>query len=84
LPDASNLSYSKIYFPLYEKKPEEGQMYQQDTTPAPAPAAAETASDFYLPLGGGTDPDFYVPEDRVHEPSRFSRWIHALPGFNRR
>ncbi|MFD2363512.1 MULTISPECIES: hypothetical protein [unclassified Arthrobacter] len=64
---------------------EEDQMYQQDRTPvAPQPPAAPSAQEFYLPLGGGTDPDFYVPEDRVHEPSRFSRWMHALPGFGRR
>jgi hypothetical protein len=64
---------------------EEDQMYQQDTKPvAPANAAAPSVPEFYLPLGGGTDPDFYLPADRVHEPSRFSRWIHALPGFGRR
>lgn len=60
-------------------------MYQQDRTPvAPQPSAAPSAREFYLPLGGGTDPDFYVPEDRVREPGRFSRWMHALPGFGRR
>jgi hypothetical protein len=60
-------------------------MYQQDkTATAPAPAAQPSEQEFYLPRGGGIDPDFYVPEDRGHGPSRFSRWIHALPGFNRR
>jgi hypothetical protein len=64
---------------------EEDQMYQQDMTPvAPQPAAAPSAQEFYLPLGGGTDPDFYVPEDRSAAPGRLSRWIHALPGFGRR
>ncbi|MHC6594133.1 hypothetical protein [Arthrobacter sp. C152] len=58
-------------------------MYQQDTTPVAPQPAAPSAQEFYLPLGGGTDPDFYVPEDRAHERGRFSRWIHALPGFNR-
>ncbi|MDT0196073.1 hypothetical protein Q9R30_11950 [Arthrobacter sp. AB6] len=56
-------------------------MYQQDSTPAsPAPSAQE----FYLPLGGGTDPDFYLPADREHVPGPISRWVHALPGFGRR
>ncbi|WP_411374345.1 hypothetical protein ACLH0K_15015 [Arthrobacter sp. MPF02] len=60
-------------------------MYPQDRTPvAPQPAAAPSAQEFYLPLGGGTDPDFYVPEDRVHGPGPFSRWISALPGFGKR
>ncbi|MBT2249132.1 hypothetical protein JHV56_10520 [Arthrobacter sp. BHU FT2] len=60
-------------------------MYQQDMTPvAPQPAAVPSAQEFYLPLGGGTDPDFYVPEDRSAPPGRLSRWIHALPGFGRR
>lgn len=59
-------------------------MYQQESQAvAPADMAGRTVPEFYLPLGGGTDPDFYVPEDRVHEPSRFSRWISALPGFGR-
>lgn len=59
-------------------------MYPQDKTPVmPQPAAAPSPQEFYLPRGGGIDPDFYVPEDRVHEPSRFSRWISALPGFGR-
>lgn len=57
-------------------------MYQQDTTPvAPAETAAPSAQEFYLPLGVGTDPDFYLPVDREHVPGRFSRWIHSLPGF---
>ncbi|MDQ0821319.1 hypothetical protein QFZ79_003695 [Arthrobacter sp. V4I6] len=60
-------------------------MYPQDTTTvAPAQAAAPSAQEFYLPRGGGADPDFYLPEDRVHVPGRFSRWIHALPVFGRR
>jgi hypothetical protein len=60
----------------------EDQMYQQDTTPvAPAQTAAPSVQEFYLPLGGGTDPDFYLPADREHVPGRFSRWVHGLPGF---
>lgn len=61
-------------------------MYQQEPQPvSPANTAGRAVPEFYLPLGGGTDPDFYVPadRDRVHGPSRFSRWIHALPGFRR-
>ncbi|MFF1884055.1 hypothetical protein ACFVVC_21580 [Pseudarthrobacter sp. NPDC058196] len=59
-------------------------MYQQESQAvAPANTAGHAVPEFYLPLGGGTDPDFYVPEDRIHEPSRFSRWISALPGFGR-
>lgn len=59
-------------------------MYQQDTQPvAAANTAAPAVPEFYLPLGGGTDPDFHVPADRVHERGRFSRWIHGLPGFGR-
>ncbi len=57
-------------------------MDQQDKAPVvPATAAAPAAQEFYLPLGGGIDPDFHVPADRVHVPGRFSRWISALPGF---
>lgn len=60
-------------------------MYQQDSTQAaPSPTVAPSAPEFYLPLGGGTDPDFYLPADREHVPGRFSRWVHALPGFSRR
>lgn len=59
-------------------------MDQQDkTTVIPAQPAAAAAQEFYLPLGGGTDPDFHLPADRVHVPGRFSRWIHGLPGFSR-
>lgn len=59
-------------------------MYQQESQAvAPANTAGSAVPEFYLPLGGGTDPDFYVPEERIHEPSRFSRWISALPGFGR-
>ena len=57
-------------------------MHQQDSQAvAPANTAGRAVPEFYLPLGGGTDPDFFVPEDRIHEPSRFSRWISTLPGF---
>jgi hypothetical protein len=57
-------------------------MYQQDSTPvAPVNTATPSVQEFYLPLGGGTDPDFYLPADREHVPGRFSRWIHGLPGF---
>ncbi|WP_285242572.1 hypothetical protein [Pseudarthrobacter sp. fls2-241-R2A-127] len=60
-------------------------MYQQDTPPVPAaPAAGTGAQEFYLPLGGGIDPDLYVPEERHHERGRFSRWVHSLPVFGRR
>lgn len=59
-------------------------MCQQDTKPAaPANAGAAPVQEFYLPLGGGTDPDFYLPADREHAPGRFSRWVHNLPGFGR-
>lgn len=57
-------------------------MHQQDSQAvAPANTAGRAVPEFHLPLGGGTDPDFFVPEDRIHEPSRFSRWISTLPGF---
>ena len=57
-------------------------MYQQDTTPvAPVNTAALAVQEFYLPLGGGTDPDFHLPADREHVPGRLSRWIQGLPGF---
>lgn len=65
-------------------------MTQQDrspSTPSTAPAqaaAAPSAQEFYLPSGGGADPDFYIPADRVHAPGRISRWIHSLPVFGRR
>jgi hypothetical protein len=60
-------------------------MYQQDTQQdAPTNTAGQAVQEFYLPLGGGTDPDFYVPEDRAHQPGRLSRWISALPGFAKR
>ncbi|MFF2348120.1 hypothetical protein [Pseudarthrobacter sp. NPDC058119] len=63
---------------------EEDQMYQQDKTPfAAQQAAAPSPQEFYLPLGGGTDPDFFVPEERIAAPGRLSRWILALPGFGR-
>ena len=69
----------------YPKPSKEDQMYQQDSTPvSPAPTAAPSVQEFYLPLGGGTDPDFYLPPDREHVPGPISRWIHALPGFGRR
>ncbi|WP_427129061.1 hypothetical protein [Pseudarthrobacter sp. S9] len=44
----------------------------------PAQAAAP-AQEFYLPTGGGTDPDFFMPADRGHGPGPFSRWMHRLP-----
>lgn len=56
-------------------------MYQQDTSSVPAPPAETGKQEFYLPLGGGVDPDLYVPEDRLHPSGRFSRWIHSLPVF---
>ncbi|UZX04532.1 hypothetical protein F8G81_19415 [Arthrobacter sp. CDRTa11] len=57
-------------------------MYLQDNAQlAPTNTAAPLVQEFYLPLGGGTDPDFHLPEDREHVPGRFSRWIHGLPGF---
>jgi hypothetical protein len=64
-------------------------MNQQDRSPstpstAPAQAAAPSVQEFYLPSGGGADPDFYLPADRVHAPGRISRWIHSLPVFGRR
>jgi hypothetical protein len=66
------------YWPLTEEE----RMYQQDSTPvAPVNTATPSVQEFYLPLGGGTDPDFYLPADREHVPGRFSRWIHGLPGF---
>lgn len=59
-------------------------MYQQNTAPvAPAHTAAPAVQEFYLPLGGGTDPDFNLPADREHVPGRFSRWLRALPVFGR-
>jgi hypothetical protein len=83
------ISHSKSYFPLYgiqAPTSEEDQMYQQDTTPvAPAQTtAAPSVQELYLPLGGGTDPDFYLPADREHVPGRFSRWVNGLPGFGGR
>ncbi|WP_244292734.1 hypothetical protein [[Micrococcus luteus] ATCC 49442] len=66
--------------------PEEDQMCPQDKTPV-IPAQAETlvAQEFYFPLGSGTDPDFYVPTDaeRLRRGGGFSRWLRALPVFNR-
>ncbi|WP_427005937.1 hypothetical protein [Pseudarthrobacter sp. H2] len=57
---------------------------QEHVTPAraAAPAAARAAApaqEFYLPTGGGTDPDFFIPADRGHGPGPFSRWVHRLP-----
>jgi hypothetical protein len=49
-----------------------------------APAAGTGAQEFYLPIGGGIDPDLFVPEERHHERGRFSRWVHSLPVFGRR
>ena len=60
-------------------------MYPQDQFPvAPAQTAAPSVPEFYLPRGGGSDPDFYLPADRVHAPGPISRWIHRLPVFGRR
>lgn len=54
-------------------------MYQQDNHPVPAaPSAGAGAQEFYLPLGGGIDPDLYVPEERLHSSGRLSRWIQSL------
>nr|WP_284990291.1 hypothetical protein [Arthrobacter sp. efr-133-TYG-120] len=59
-------------------------MHTENKTLETHAAAPEPAPEFYLPLGGGTDPDFYLPLDRVPVPGRFSRWIQDLPGFGRR
>jgi hypothetical protein len=64
-------------------------MSPQDQYPAapsiaPAQPAAPSVPEFYLPRGGGADPDFYLPADRTHAPGRISRWIHRLPVFGRR
>ena len=37
----------------------------------------KTASDFYFPAGGGTDPDFSPRADPEVPPGRFSRWLHS-------
>lgn len=59
-------------------------MFQHNTAPVtPTPATAPAAQEFYLPRGGGIDPDFHVPADREHVPGRISRWIAAIPGFGR-
>ncbi|MDP9887081.1 hypothetical protein [Pseudarthrobacter enclensis] len=60
-------------------------MYQQDSRPAQAaPSAGAAAPEFYLPLGGGIDPDLHVPEERRPSSGRFSRWIQSLPVFGGR
>jgi len=57
-------------------------MRQQDSHSVPAaPYAGSGNQEFYLPLGGGVDPDLFVPEDRLHPTGRFSRWIQSLPVF---
>jgi hypothetical protein len=57
-------------------------MYQQDNRSVSAtPSTGAGTEEFYLPLGGGIDPDLYVPEDRLHPTGRFSRWIQSLPVF---
>ncbi len=57
-------------------------MYQQETQPvAAANTGTPAVQEFYLPLGGGIDPDLYVPEDRLHPTGRLSRWIQSLPVF---
>ncbi|NUT71656.1 hypothetical protein [Pseudarthrobacter sp. C4D7] len=54
-------------------------MYQQENQAlAAVPSTGAAAQDFYLPLGGGIDPDLYVPEDRLHATGRISRWIQSL------
>ena len=64
---------------FHNTKKEEVAMYQQDTPSVPAAPAQETGpQEFYLPLGGGIDPDLHVPEDRLHSTGRFSRWIQSL------
>lgn len=45
-------------------------MQKQDKTQG-AHAPLAPPMEFYLPLGGGTDPDFYLPADRVPAPGRF-------------
>ena len=60
-------------------------MRQQDNRSVPtAPVAGSGKQEFYLPLGGGVDPDLFVPEDRLHPTGRFSRWIQSLPVFGGR
>ena len=54
---------------------------QEYVTPA---RTAAPAQEFYLPTGGGTDPDFFIPADRGHGPGPFSRWMHRLPLVGRR
>ncbi|WP_330193533.1 hypothetical protein [Pseudarthrobacter sp. J64] len=64
---------------------EEDEMDQQKKAPAaPAQPAAVVPQEFYLPRGGGIDPDFHVPAEREHVPGRLSRWVHSLSGFGRR
>ncbi len=59
-------------------------MYQQDTTPvAPEHTAAPAVQEFYLPLGGGTDPDFNIPAEHERRGGGFFRWLRALPVFGR-
>jgi len=54
-------------------------MYQQDNQPTPAaPSAGVAGQEFYLPLGGGVDPDLYLPEDRLRLTGRLSRWVQSL------
>ncbi|QDG62321.1 hypothetical protein [Pseudarthrobacter sp. NIBRBAC000502771] len=54
-------------------------MYQQENQPTPAaPSAGVAAQEFYLPLGGGVDPDLYLPEDRLRLTGRLSRWVQSL------
>jgi hypothetical protein len=59
-------------------------MNQHDTPSVPATAAPDMGSqEFYLPVGGGIDPDLSVPAERLHPSGRFSRWIQTLPVFGR-
>ncbi|HKU03508.1 MAG TPA: hypothetical protein VJQ80_11925 [Arthrobacter sp.] len=54
-------------------------MFQQENHPMPAaPSAGAGAQEFYLPLGGGVDPDLYLPEDRLRLTGRLSRWVQSL------
>ncbi|GAC1480018.1 MAG: hypothetical protein NVS1B16_10900 [Pseudarthrobacter sp.] len=49
---------------------------------APAQAAVPVAQEFYVPLGGGTDPDSNIPADS--ERPGFLGWLLALPVLGRR
>ena len=53
-------------------------MFQQENQPMPAAPSGAGAQEFYLPLGGGVDPDLYLPEDRLRLTGRLSRWVQSL------